>query len=183
LTDTEGLPIVNLAGYALPQFAYEDRSVVEFQNTAFPANALIQSVTFNFQDLGTSNNVHDVGVYVYPGSGLITLADATIPATQAGTHNDGAVGERSQSLDSSVFQSMLGQSSYFALRLQGLELGVNTVITSIEEPGFSNLFTPPSLTIGYTLQSVPEPSTLLLACVATAALLAKRRWSGTPGPA
>jgi hypothetical protein len=180
LSGTQGLPIINLAGLAA-----QDRSIVEFQNALLPANALIQSVTFSFQDLGTSNNVHDVDVLAYSANGTITLADATTAATLVDTYvSFGSTSVRTESLTASVFQSLLGQGDYFALRLEGKEFGVNTGITSIEQGNFfPGLLIPPSLTINYTLQSVPEPSSLVLGFVSTvslAGLILGRRRSAWP---
>jgi hypothetical protein len=167
LSGTQGLPIVNLFGVA-----YQDRSIVEFQNT-LPTNALIQSVTLSFQDLGTSNNVHDVDVLAYLANGTITLADATTAATLVDTYvSVGSPSVRTESLNASAFQSLLGSGDYFALRFEGKEVDVNTGITSIEQGNFfPGLLIPPSLTINYTLQSVPEPSSLVLGCVSAVWLM------------
>jgi PEP-CTERM motif len=158
-----GLEAVNFA--STPGVDFEKRSVVEFNNSVLPSNITIEAVTLNFQIISTANNQHDVGVYAYAGSGSIGLADATTSATQAGTYNDSALGIMSISLNASTFQALLAQSSFFALRLQGLEQSVNTTIGSDEQaPGFA----PPTLTISFA--SVPEPSSLVLAATSAGTL-------------
>jgi hypothetical protein len=166
---TYGLEAVNFVG--APVFDFEKRSVVEFNNSVLPTNAIINSVTFNFRVASYANNQFGVGVSAYAGTGTITLADATAAATQVGTYQSDALTEFHVGLSSTTFQSLLSSSSYFALRLAGLEQTVNTSIFGIE--GNSQSLAP-SLTISYSVASVPEPGGLTLGCVAAISLAGLR---------
>jgi hypothetical protein len=159
---TNGLDIRNFAG-AAPNF--EHRAVIEFLQFTLPANTVVTSVLFNFDaESVTNQQSRIVGVYGYTGSGSITTADATAPATQLTTYDNFALGLGQQSIDLgaagiSLIESLSGSPNPLAIRLQGVAYGVNTQIYSIEQTAFPDI-TPPSVTINFS--SVPEPPSVAL---------------------
>ncbi len=168
-TPTNGLDIRQFVGSA-PNF--ENRSVVLFSLPAgvIPANAMIQSVTFNFQaNVVTGNVGRTVGLLGYTGGSNLTLADATAAATQLATYDNVALGLGNQSVGLgsagvTLLRSLVGQNKTLGLRIQGTTYGTNTALSSIEQANaVPTAFNAPSITITFTPAAVPEPSVLALA--------------------
>jgi hypothetical protein len=162
-----GLAMQNFVNFLPPSVNFEKRAIVEFDNSVLPSNAIIQSVDYTFQVTSFTDNASHAGVFAYAGTGAISLADGSASAAQVGSYNAISLSVLQISLDKSVFQSLLGSTGFFALRLQALEQANSTQIGSIEQ---SVSFTPPTLTITYTTSAVPEPSGLVLGCISTASL-------------
>ncbi len=144
----------------------ESRSVIEFNLAGLGAGATVQSLTFNFQVASfVTPAASPIGIYGYAGSGTIGLADATTAATLLGTYEPASIGLNpgSITLSTATLQSLLGSSSFLAIRLQATTAYANTSLDSLEQSGSSAGFSPPvSLAVNFTPALVPEPSSLVL---------------------
>jgi hypothetical protein len=139
--------------------SFEDRAVIEFSLAGIAPTDTITGLTFTFgESSATSNSGRIVGVYGFAGDGAISLADATAPATELASYDNWAIGlgAHTLTLDPSTLQSLLGHTSYFAIRLQGDQLSTNTSLNSLEE----NFGTPPQITVT-TAAPLPSPLRLL----------------------
>jgi hypothetical protein len=144
-----------------------DRSIAKFNLGALPGNAVITSVSFEFDSLVvTGNTGRTVDVLGFNTVGGIENVDAVDPASALGSYDNFALGLGVQtiSLNPAAFQSLVNTSTVIALRLQGVET-TNTQIASMRDPGFTR----PTLIIDYTT-ATPEPASIISALLAVVCL-------------
>ncbi|MEO1526145.1 MAG: GEVED domain-containing protein [Planctomycetota bacterium] len=133
----------------LPVLREEFRGVFEFDTSSLPAGAQVDSVRLDYQvSLGpTVTDTSEVYFEVYNADGVITLADATTPATLVGTRltSELGVGPGSIELESAPLAAALA-SGFVGIRARA---SVNTTagFASRDREGFGmNLvvsYTPP----------------------------------------
>src|SRR5687768_12728076 len=122
------------------------RAVIEFPTTALPSNAVIQSLSFDFEQVSHANQTSVVNIMGFADNGTITGADATAAATQMGSYSAVALGlgDHSVTLTPATLQSLVGTGQHLALRLQSGSADTNTSIASIQDAAF---WTPPTLAV------------------------------------
>ncbi len=160
---TNGLDIRDFATDPLKPF--ETRSVILFSLAGLTPSSSLSTLTFNFDEVGLANNVGTVAINAFSStSSTITTSDATVSTTNLGSYDAIALGLGSHtvSLSTSYVQSLISSgATYLGIRLQGTQENINTQLGSLETNSF---FAAPTLT--YSLQSVPEPSSLVLSATA-----------------
>ena len=162
---TSGASVIFTAGDSMrvdraPAFDEDDRGLIEFDASGLPAGATIHSATLEFdinQRSQSGSIVPIVELYGYQATGTPTDADARslsrFLGRSAPIENFDTV---SIGLDVTELSSMLGASPGIGIVAYeaAANVGVDIVASQLADD-FPTIYIPPTLTIGYSIDSEP----------------------------
>ncbi|WP_432799428.1 hypothetical protein [Poriferisphaera sp. WC338] len=164
-----------------PYTPKDSRGFMEFDFSILPDNAQIQSVSFRFQaGILTYDNQNDAefSLYAYAGDGAISASDASqLSYLALWEQTVGGLGEHTVALDVDAINSAWTLSDYVGLVQIGTDVGHQVGIRTTESAKYFQ-YTPPTLTINFTVNStptVPTPAALPIGILGLAALATRRR--------